>query len=124
MADPSIEKKEAGEEGWPVFEVWDKYEEITMHFNDLLMKLRTQALAAVAALATIVGIFAKAGADALTSWLMVAFAFAILIIFWIAIWLIDFLYYNRLLIGAVASLLELEANSKSRLRIRHLDIST
>jgi hypothetical protein len=54
------------EEGWPVFEVWKKYEEITMHFNDLLMRLRTQALAAVAALATIVGIFSKAGADALT----------------------------------------------------------
>ena len=39
---------------WPLFEVWVKYEEITMHFNDLLIKLRTQALAAVAALATIV----------------------------------------------------------------------
>ena len=48
------------EEVWPVFEVWKKYEEITMHFNDLLMRLRKQALAAVAALATIVGIFSKA----------------------------------------------------------------
>jgi len=34
--------------------------------------------------------------------------FAMLFLFWIAIWVLDFLYYNRLLLGAVDSLLELE----------------
>ena len=48
----SLEKVEATEEGWPTFEVWQEYEKIAMHFNDLLMRLRTQALGAVAALAT------------------------------------------------------------------------
>ncbi len=46
-------------DGFPMFELWDKYEAITMHFNDLLMKLRTQALAGVAALSAVDGIFAK-----------------------------------------------------------------
>jgi hypothetical protein len=55
---------------------------------------------------------------------MVAFAFAILLIFWIAIWVIDFRYYNRLLIGAVSALIEIEKMSKDKLRVRHIDIST
>jgi hypothetical protein len=52
-ASNKIEAVDANEEGWPIFDVWDKYEAIAMHFNDLLIKLRTQALAAVAALSTI-----------------------------------------------------------------------
>jgi hypothetical protein len=36
---------EANEDGWPICELWDKYEQIAMHFNDLLIRLRTQALA-------------------------------------------------------------------------------
>jgi hypothetical protein len=28
-------------EGWPIRELWEKYEEITMHFNDLIIRLRT-----------------------------------------------------------------------------------
>jgi hypothetical protein len=48
-------------EQWSVFELWEKYEQIAMHFNDLLIKLRTQALAGVAAISAIVGVFAKSG---------------------------------------------------------------
>jgi hypothetical protein len=44
---------------WSVHDLWAKYEDIAMHFNDLLIRLRTQALAAVAALITLVGIFTK-----------------------------------------------------------------
>jgi hypothetical protein len=44
------------EQGWPVFKVWQKYEDIAMHFNDLLIRLRTQALGAIAALTTIIGV--------------------------------------------------------------------
>ncbi len=94
-----------------------------MHFNDLLIKLRTQALAAVAALTTIIGIFAKTG-DTASTWQIVAFAFAILILFWIAIWILDFCYYNPLLIGAVEALFKLEAASKEKLRVRHIEMST
>jgi hypothetical protein len=42
----------ADHEGFPIRELWEKYEEITMHFNDLIIRLRTQALAGVAAVCT------------------------------------------------------------------------
>jgi len=115
---------EPTEEGWPIFHLWKEYENIAMHFNDLIMRLRTQALGAVAALATIIGIFARAGAETHTNWEMVAFAFSILLLFWIAVWCIDFLYYNRLLKGAVASLIRIESISASRKRARPIDLST
>jgi hypothetical protein len=125
MSDPTSPKTvEPTVEGWPIFQVWSKYEEITMHFNDLLMRLRTQALGAVAALATIIGIFARAGAETHTNWEMVAFAFAILFAFWIAVWVIDFQYYNKLLQGAVVSLVKLEEASKASVHVRHIDMSS
>jgi hypothetical protein len=52
------------ERGWPLKEVWKDYEEIAMHFNDLLIKLRTQALGGVAALSALVGIFGKTETEA------------------------------------------------------------
>lgn len=86
-----VEKQcDTGPKGWPAFELWKEYEAIAMHFNDLLIRLRTQALAAIAALVTIIGIFAKSNAKAYTSWELVSFAFAILSVFWLAIWIIDF----------------------------------
>lgn len=94
-----------------------------MHFNDLLIKLRTQALAGVAALSALVGIFAKTESAA-TNWRMASLVFAFLIAFWIAIWIIDFFYYNRLLHGAVKALVDLEKLSKTEKAVRHLDIST
>jgi hypothetical protein len=115
---------EANEEGWPIFELWKKYEDIAMHFNDLLIKLRTQALGAVAALTTIIGIFAKGAGGAHSNWQMVTFAFAVLLVFWCAIWALDFCYYNRLLIGAAEALCELEAKSKNALRIKYIEMST
>ncbi|MGC2075675.1 MAG: hypothetical protein WA728_06515 [Xanthobacteraceae bacterium] len=118
------EADQTTEQGWPVFELWQKYEDVAMHFNDLLIRLRTQALGAVAALTTIIGVFAKAGEDRHTSWEMVAFAFAILFVFWLAIWIIDFCYYNRLLKGAVAALLDVEEQSKTKLRLQPIDMST
>jgi hypothetical protein len=122
MSEHDIEIK-ATTEGWLILDLWSKYEDVAMHFNDLLIKLRTQALAAVAALTTIVGIFAKSG-DATASWKLVAFAFAMLAIFWVAIWVIDFCYYNRLLIGAATALYALEELSKTKMRVSTIDLST
>lgn len=36
-------------------------------------------------------------------------AFGLLVVFWIAIWVLDFGYYNRLLVGAVRALRAIEA---------------
>jgi hypothetical protein len=95
-----------------------------MHFNDLLIRLRTQALAGVAAISTLVSIFARSGTDLSMSWEVSAGVFGILCLFWIAIWIIDFWYYNKLLIGAVTALVTLEELSKTKSRIRQIDLST
>src|SRR5438067_1412176 len=68
--------------------------------------------------------FAKSGGTEHTSWHMVAFAFAILLMFWVAIWILDFCYYDRLLIGSAEALAKLEEASKTEVRIKHLSVST
>lgn len=39
------------------FDTWKKYEDIAMHFNDLIIRLRIQSIGGIAALAAILGIF-------------------------------------------------------------------
>jgi hypothetical protein len=89
---------------------WEKHEKIAMHFNDLILKLRIQALGALAAVVTVGGVLLKSfvPAGAHPPWGVVTSVLAVLLAFWIAIWLLDFLYYNRLLMGAVESLLGVE----------------
>jgi hypothetical protein len=111
-------------EGWLIKDLWEKYEDIAMHFNDLLIRLRTQALAGVAAISTIVSIFARSGSDLRMSWEVAVGVFFFLCLFWIAIWIVDFRYYNKLLIGAVAALMALEEASKTQSRVRHINMST
>jgi hypothetical protein len=95
-----------------VQKLWAKYEDIAMHFNDLLMRLRSQSLAEIAALATIVGVLTKGDVEAVRiSWLVAAMIFVAMALFWVAVWCIDFLYYNVLLMGAVTALRQLEAES-------------
>jgi hypothetical protein len=113
------------ERGFAIRELWEKYEEIAMHFNDLIIRLRTQALAGVAALSTLVGLFAKSDLGPFSySWEIAGFVFLALALFWIAIWIIDFGYYNKLLIGAVAALLELEHESKTNNIAFEISLST
>jgi hypothetical protein len=114
---------EIAKDGWSVRSLWEKYEDIAMHFNDLLIRLRMQALGVVAALSALVGIFTKIESKPIT-WEIAALIFAGLLSFWVAIWILDFAYYNRLLIGAVSALLELEEFSKTNRRIDHINMST
>jgi hypothetical protein len=115
----------ADHEGFPIRELWEKYEDIAMHFNDLIIRLRTQALAGVAALSTLVGIFAKTDLGSFSyTWEIAGFVFSGLTLFWIAIWVLDFGYYNRLLIGAVAALLELEKLSATATNAPQIRLST
>src|SRR5689334_19710460 len=111
------------EKGWDIRKLWEKYEDITMHFNDLLIKLRTQALAAVAALATLVGIFAKSQ-TLNVSWEIATIVLFALCVMWVAVWILDFTYYNKLLIGAVVALTILEDESKRATRIHAIQLST
>lgn len=91
-----------------VWEVWKEYEKIAMHFNDLIIKLRIQALGGVAALSVGIGAIAKFEHEAPFSWLILFVSFLFLSLLWLAIWRLDFGYYNKLLQGAVEEVLRLE----------------
>ena len=109
---------------FPIVDLWYKYEKIAMHFNELILKIRVQALAVVAAISAIVGLLSKTVSDNSFSWKIMIIVFFFLMLFWIAIWILDFMYYNRLLSGAVRALLKIEHLSKNQSYISDIDLSS
>src|SRR5689334_15742825 len=96
---------EGNKDGYSLFALWKEYEAIAMHFNDLLLKIRTQSLAAIAAFATVASVLLKEeGVGGQVRWGTLSVVFLALCVFWVAVWIIDFAYYNRLLLGAVRAL--------------------
>jgi len=110
-------------EGTRIFEVWKEYENIAMHFNELLIKLRMQALGGIAAISALVGFLSKGDTPEDFRWGILASVFFILVLFWVAIWFLDFRYYNRLLLGAVAAIFQIEEKSKTHTHIQELELS-
>ena len=106
------------------FKLWSKYEDVAMHFNDLILRLRFQALAGVAGFATLVGVFGRDIQDATLRAQVLSGVFALLVFFWVAIWLLDRCYYDKLLSGAVSALLTIERRSSEFLPIETIDLST
>lgn len=108
-----------------LFTVWKEYEAIAMHFNDLLLKIRTQSLAAVAAFGTAAGLLLRGeNISHELRWGALTAVFFALCVFWVAIWILDFAYYNRLLLGAVKALVWIERESKKSNRTSGIYIST
>lgn len=106
------------------FQLWKEYEEVAMHFNDLIIRLRTQSLGAVAAFATVAGVVAKNDMEPKLRWGLLTGAFSLLAVFWVAVWILDFGYYNRLLNGAVDALRDIEAGSHGAKFVNNIDLST
>lgn len=107
--------------------LWAEYEKIAMHFNDLLMRLRTQSLAGIAAISALVGLFSntEGGTVAQLDWLVAEAIFIAIGAFWIAIWCLDLLYYNRLLSGSVRAITKLEGQTKPDMAFDgEIDMST
>jgi len=90
------------------FEVWKEYEVIAMHFNGLLMQLRLRALAAVGLIVTIAGVIAKSDTGEV-NWTIIAITSFVVLGAWTATFILDTFYYNKLLIGAVEAIAEIEA---------------
>jgi hypothetical protein len=105
------------------FKLWCKYEEITMHFNDLILKLRFQALAGVAGLSALVGVFGRDVDDPTVRSAVISGVFVLLALFWIAIWALDHFYYDKLLTGAVHAVLKLEKLTRERPEHLTIDLS-
>jgi hypothetical protein len=107
-----------------LFSVWKEYESVAMHFNDLLIRLRTQALGGVAALAALAAVMVRGDLAPELRWTVLVCAFIVLILFWVAVWILDMRYYNRLLYGAVKALLETEQLSRENKPLPGLVLST
>ena len=104
-SDPS-DKSLAWSDPKLVLDQWHKYEAIAMHFNDLLMRFRTQALGGLATVAALAGLVVK---DA-TAFELPVF-FLVLLLFWFAAWYLDQGYYSKLLAGAIVELLNFEKHA-------------
>jgi hypothetical protein len=95
--------------------IWDKYENIAMHFNGLLIHLRTQALGAVATVVTAAGfLFTRSPNE---PWWAVFAVSLLLLLAWCTLWMIDVCYYSRLLLGAVNALIKIEKQSGGELEL-------
>jgi hypothetical protein len=106
------------------FQLWKEYEGVAMHFNDLIIRLRSQSLGAVAAFATLAAVFVKNDTTAELRWGLLMGAFALLSMFWVAVWALDLGYYNRLLAGAVDALLIIESESQGSKSVDRIELST
>jgi len=80
-------------------------------------------LGGVAAIATVVGLFSKVNSNVYFSCDLISVVFFYLILFWVAIWILDFRYYNRLPHGAVEALLKIEEMSKTQTHIKEITLS-
>lgn len=95
-----------------------------MHFNELIIRLRTQALGGLAGVVAISG-FAVNFTQKTESPVQWTILFGTLLFFlcaWIALWILDTQYYDKLLAGAVEALLEHE--SKTRESLWPINLST
>lgn len=106
-----------------IFRVWKEYEQIAMHFNELLIQLRMRALGGVAAITALVSFLSKGDTSADFRWGIVAAVLSVLAIVWAAIWIIDAKYYTRLLLGSVRAVLEVEVISRKAITITGLQMS-
>jgi len=90
------------------FEVWSKSEDVAIHFNDLIMRWRLQAVGGLAALTALAG-FVVGDADTLRArYRGMVMLSALLASGWVGVAVLDLFYYRKLLTGAVSTLIDLE----------------
>jgi len=101
-------------------QLWMKYEDTAMHFNDLIMRLRLQALSGIAVIFALASMATTFASGPITSEQMdMIFGTVIFLIFaWVAIAILDLFYYHTLLLGAVDALLEIEEGTAITLSTR------
>jgi hypothetical protein len=96
--------------------LWKEYENVAMHFNELLIRLRTQALGAVATIVTAAGlVIHQSGPATGEPWLAIGTISLLLLFAWASLWMIDVCYYSKLLRGAVNALIKIEKGSEDNI---------
>lgn len=101
-------------------EIWKKAEDVAVHFNQMLMSFRIQALGGGAVATGLIGTILFSG-DGLgptrSNFRAFAAGMLFLAVIWGAIWIIDLRYYQRLLLGAVGEAERLERQSGGLVRL-------
>ena len=109
------------------FKLWKSYEDVAMHFNDLIIRVRIQSIGGIAALAAILGIFLNdrsGNSNNSFNYCIATLALFVLIMFWVSIFILDIFYYNRLLEGAVNAILKHEQNKDEFPAKKNINLST
>ena len=91
-----------------LLQLWVKYEEIAMHFNELMMRWRLQAIGGLAGLVTVAGFIVGDAATLTIRYRAMLILSGVLTCAWVGVGFIDLCYYRRLLKGAVDAILRLE----------------
>jgi hypothetical protein len=92
-----------------IFDLWAKYEDIAMHFNGLALNLRVKSLGTLGVFSTVTVAFQSGKED---QSIFTDYFLLMLLIGWVAIWVIDVKYYSKLLTGAVHAIRQLEHKSE------------
>jgi hypothetical protein len=105
----AITSEKPAEASAQAVEVWKKYEDITMHFNDLIMRWRLQAMGGLATLVTVGGFVARDATTLAIGHKAALILSGMLACAWSGIAFIDLFYYRKLLKGAVSCILDFES---------------
>jgi hypothetical protein len=97
--------------------LWTKYEDVAMHFNDLIMRWRLQAIGGLAGLLTLSGFVVGDATTLLVRYRAMLILSSVLGCGWIGVACIDLFYYRRLLQGAVDAILAVEKRSGGRITL-------
>lgn len=89
-------------------DLWKKYEDIAMHFNELIMRWRLQAIGGLAGLLTVAGFVVGDAESLVVRYRAMLILSGVLASGWIGVATIDLFYYRRLLQGAVKAITDLE----------------
>lgn len=92
-------------------DLWREYEKVTMHFNELIIRLRTQAMGGLAAIVALGGLAIKLEITEPPRWWVLFSVSVVLFAAWVSIVIIDLAYYDKLLRGSVDALLKIEKES-------------
>jgi len=92
---------------------WIAFEQITMHFNNMLMTLRTGGIAAIFTIFAASGITLRfVGSNGETNYFALSCITLGLLYVWILVWLLDHGYYNRLLSASIEVIKDFEKETQ------------